>query len=500
VIPRVARSGQSFQGAGQYYLHDKANAAFQGIGDYALHDKRTRQTSNRVGFTAILNMEAKTAQQAIQQMTASYDAYRKREANKRGRKLTQPVYVYSLSWSPEQTPDKDEMLEAAHSSLKALRLEGLQTLIVQHTDEPQPHIHIIVNRIERDGSRARNIPFDKLRFSRWAEQYEREHGRIFCEQRVENNQRRQQGEFVKDTVSLTQDQYVAREKAQRLDKAQWERDLNRASRDDEQFIKRGQQLARETLVQKHQQERNALHRKTQNRIVFDIHRTRKRFRKSWTAQAIEAQQRFLELKEANKHGIFERAVFVFRHKEYLKKWGGGLRMRDIARMCLSKKFAERYLAAADRNECASLRKWETSQTKTVTKMAWVQHREEFQQMNSRHQLERDLLLLKQQHFNENRAIDPRPRIPHMGAYYFQPSEQQHATQIDAKPVKAPELSNGANLNLSEAEKLLTDPPALKNIFAEEAFKSSGQAHADAVIKRSQEYRKKNRDGDFGRSR
>src|SRR6185369_1199739 len=101
---------------------------------------------------------------------------------------------------------------------------GLQTLIVQHTDEPHPHVHVIVNRIEPDGSRARNIAFDQLRFSRWAEQYERDHGVIRCEQRVENNALRSKGVPVKDTVSLSRSEYEAREKAQRDAEKQWRKE------------------------------------------------------------------------------------------------------------------------------------------------------------------------------------------------------------------------------------------------------------------------------------
>ncbi len=78
---------------------------------------------------------------------------------------------------------------AARSSITALRLEGLQTLIVQHHRRAPPAYPCDrePHRAE-DGSRARNIAFDQLRFSRWAEQYERDHGGIRCEQRVRNNE------------------------------------------------------------------------------------------------------------------------------------------------------------------------------------------------------------------------------------------------------------------------------------------------------------------------
>ncbi|MGH1482973.1 MAG: relaxase/mobilization nuclease domain-containing protein [Geminicoccales bacterium] len=57
-----------------------------------------------------------------------------------GRKLEKPVYVYSLSWHPDEQPDKATMVEAARESLEALGVEDRQALIVCHNDEPHPQI------------------------------------------------------------------------------------------------------------------------------------------------------------------------------------------------------------------------------------------------------------------------------------------------------------------------------------------------------------------------
>jgi hypothetical protein len=442
VIPRVAGSGQSFRGAGQYYLNDKlsheADNAFNSIGDYALHDKENRSTANRVGFTAILNMEALTPEEAIEQMTSSFERYREREANKRGRKLTKPVYAYSLSWAPDQKPDREEMLSAAHSSLKALRLENLQTLIVQHTDEPQPHIHIIVNRIERDGSRARNIPFDQLRFSKWAEEYERSHGGILCERRVTNNEKRREGHFVKDTVSLTRAQYEARERQRHREPG-----LVSEQRKDA-FKEHGAQI--NALWSRQAKERDKLLAATQGRIKNEAALLDKRFASNWTRLYNGQAKRSMELSWANKVGIFERACFLFRHRDLLKSTGR-LRMRDIVRLCLSRKAMRKRLDSAHQVERRDYGHWIRAQKQKAVSIAWTQHREDSVAMVMRHNLERDGLRYLQ--LLEHELLQVMPQVE---------------GQLAPEPVKTldiPALSNGENYAPDALQEFLKDPPKTK---------------------------------------
>jgi hypothetical protein len=113
-----------------------------------------------------------------------------------GRKLDKPVYVYALSWHPDQTPEAAHMLETAKSSLKALGLHEHQAVIVQHTDEPHPHVHVIVNRVHPTTGKAATLSNDYLTLSKWAQGYERETRQVLCQERVKNNQARAQGEYI----------------------------------------------------------------------------------------------------------------------------------------------------------------------------------------------------------------------------------------------------------------------------------------------------------------
>jgi hypothetical protein len=114
-----------------------------------------------------------------------------------GRKLTKPVFAYSIAWHPGERPTKAERIEAARSSLAAQGLDEHQAIIFRHTDEPQAHVHIVANRVHPVTGKAATLSNAKLKLSQWAEAYERKRGKVYCPQRVENNARRSRGEFVR---------------------------------------------------------------------------------------------------------------------------------------------------------------------------------------------------------------------------------------------------------------------------------------------------------------
>lgn len=191
MVPAVTEGGRSFKGASLYYLHDKRQAG-----------EAERLTSERVAWTHTANLATADPERAWRIMadTAMRQGEIKAAAGEKatGRKLTKPVYAYSLAWHPEQRPDKDHMLSTALDSLKAQGLEGYQAIILAHTDEPHQHVHVIVNRVHPETGKAATLSNNTLKLSKWAEAYEKQHGKIYCGKRVENNRKREQGEFVRE--------------------------------------------------------------------------------------------------------------------------------------------------------------------------------------------------------------------------------------------------------------------------------------------------------------
>ena len=84
MVPKATKKGRSFKGAALYYLHDKG----------ALTDER-------VAFTHTLNLATDDPHMAARMMayTAMHQSQIKQAAGEvaTGRKLTLPVYVYSLA-------------------------------------------------------------------------------------------------------------------------------------------------------------------------------------------------------------------------------------------------------------------------------------------------------------------------------------------------------------------------------------------------------------------
>ena len=215
MIPRVAKLGSGFHGAGKYYLNDvrKPDGETQerrpAAGDYVLHDKGA-QTAERVGFTATRNLPTTDPHKALRCMSwLAANAHNVRQAAVaaaakaagmrykdyvakanpfRGRQGTKPVYTLSLAWHPtkNRTPTKADMLQAADEVLKALGLQDRQALIVEHTDTQHPHIHLIVNRVSPINGKYASLSNDWLKLSWWAMHYERRTGFILCHERVFN--------------------------------------------------------------------------------------------------------------------------------------------------------------------------------------------------------------------------------------------------------------------------------------------------------------------------
>ena len=176
--------------------------SFGGVADYCLHDPRMPgeahhpESAERVEWTETRNLATSEGERAARIMAATAEASPelKRLAGvaATGRKLEKPVCHYSLSWAKDEKPERQEMRRAAEGSLKALGMERHQALVVSHRDG-QPHVHVIANRVEPESGKAAGLSRSKLRLSKWAEDYEREQGKIRCPQRERNNMRRAQG-------------------------------------------------------------------------------------------------------------------------------------------------------------------------------------------------------------------------------------------------------------------------------------------------------------------
>lgn len=181
MIPAIMKGGRSFKGAARYYLRDKG-----------------AETAGRVAWTETVNLPTADPDKAWRMMahTAMTQDELKQAAGIKatGRKLNAPVFSYSLSWHPSETPTREEMTEAARETLAVLGLEAHQAMIVCHNDEPHAHVHVLVNRVSPVNGVAATLSLSKRKLSDWALDYERRRGQVFVEKRAENAEKRARGE------------------------------------------------------------------------------------------------------------------------------------------------------------------------------------------------------------------------------------------------------------------------------------------------------------------
>jgi len=187
MVPKIIAKGKSFKGAALYLLHDKNRAL----------------SSERVAWTETRNLACNDPNLGWKIMAATaMDQDRLKAAagvKSTGRKSDKTVLHLSLSWHPDEKEalTRGDMRCAALGALKAIGADDRQAILIAHNDEAHPHLHILCNRVSPEDGRLLQSSNDRLNLSKWAEAYEKERGKILCEERVVNNERRRDGEYVK---------------------------------------------------------------------------------------------------------------------------------------------------------------------------------------------------------------------------------------------------------------------------------------------------------------
>ncbi|MEM9053870.1 MAG: relaxase/mobilization nuclease domain-containing protein [Pseudomonadota bacterium] len=291
MVPKIHAKGASFKGAAAYLLHDKDRA----------------QSSERVAWTEARNLAVDDPDMGWRIMAATAMDQDRLKANagvkNTGRKSAKHVLHISLAWHPDETPSREDMTAAADQALKAIGATDRQALIIAHTDEKHPHLHLLINRVSPEDGKHLSSSNDRLKLSKWAEQYERECGHIYCEDRVVNNAMREKGEYIKG--ERDQARHIFEAQGPLPSPANDNGRLKEARADqrkkDAALALRGRNLAqlhanaREKLAEAHKQRKAAIARAHQADISRTKAEIRDEFRPKW--------------RELNRHQDSERATF-----------------------------------------------------------------------------------------------------------------------------------------------------------------------------------------------
>lgn len=296
MVPNI-KGGSSFRGAGKYYLHDKAAAK-------DLPNDLKPKTDDRVAFMDTRNCVNDDPHLAIDEMWATAraqnDLKRAHGLALGGRKCTDPVKTISLSWHPSENPSAEQMIEAADSYLAKMGWSEHQAVYVGHNDTEHAHIHIILNRVHPDTGRVLDDRKDYRRAQEWALEYEKEHGRIFCEKRLEYDrpphERSANDNLPHDVIVATRplEQDYRRDEQKREDLDKLERDL----------LKQQQRAEREAWFE----EGAKLFKQTRNAVWRDV---KEEYREDWKQFYADDAERTRQAKQAAESAV-DRALICAR--------------------------------------------------------------------------------------------------------------------------------------------------------------------------------------------
>jgi hypothetical protein len=165
-------------------------SSFQGLATYLTHDAEA-ETAERVGWTHTLNCANDHVLSAVinEMLWTARDAeLLKQEAGIRagGRATESTVKHLSLNWAPDEQPTREHMTATTEDFLRHMHWDEHQAVLVAHTDKDYAHVHVMLNMVHPETGLKLDDAFEKRRASSWAENYEREHGGVRCENRLRN--------------------------------------------------------------------------------------------------------------------------------------------------------------------------------------------------------------------------------------------------------------------------------------------------------------------------
>jgi hypothetical protein len=178
MVPKIGSRGKSFKALATYLTHDQK-----------------AKSAERVAWTHTHNLANDHVPSAVDEMlwTARHAELLKQEAGVRagGRATEDPVKHISLNWSPDDTPTREHIIATAENFLTAMGWNEHQAVFVAHDDKRYKHVHIMLNVVHPETGLRLNDDFEWRRAQAWALNYEREQGRIYCEQRLKNQEDRE---------------------------------------------------------------------------------------------------------------------------------------------------------------------------------------------------------------------------------------------------------------------------------------------------------------------
>ncbi|MBS0234251.1 MAG: relaxase/mobilization nuclease domain-containing protein [Proteobacteria bacterium] len=130
---------------------------FRGLARYLVQGKSGKPDPKRVAWSFTQNLPTDDPELAALYMAATA------ELSTRVRKA---AYHLMIGWHARENPSPEVMKEIAQATLELAGLAEHEALVMGHGDKPNPHLHILVNRIHPETGRAWKTNHDFVRFEK----------------------------------------------------------------------------------------------------------------------------------------------------------------------------------------------------------------------------------------------------------------------------------------------------------------------------------------------
>ena len=368
-------------------------ASFKGVSAYLLSPKEEGQTlEERVAFTACHNLATDDPTRAWRLMAET--AIRRDElkllagGSLAGRKPAEgafkPVFHYSLAWHPDQNPNPAEMERAALATLKALKLDHHEALLVAHADESHAHLHVVVNRVDPENGKLHPLSNAFRKLDRWAAEYERETGQIVSRNREEKHQAIDEGRPRPERQrwlpheEYTQARQVTREAA------------HQARRDADVVQPPSRwQSERDSLWESQQAANTTMLEAAKLRARNLSQELRDRQRPGWQALGRGQAHCRQELAQALRGNHSDVAAFINRHNELLQKaWLDPEKRKTEWSTLLTRGGLEQAVTRAQAFQTAEFKRDVTHDRHAMQRAFWADYRQAVDQLRDGQKAER----------------------------------------------------------------------------------------------------------------
>lgn len=394
MIPRIHARGTSFKAALNYVLHDPQ-----------------KETTERVDWAFSVNCGTAEPTEAWRPMYETWDRRNalKREngVDLRGRDNKAPVMHYTLSWAPDDKPSKQQMMDAALKSLKALGLEDHQAVIAAHNDKDHLHVHIIVNTVNPTNGKTAALKYPAYALRDMA----REHDRLRAAWQAERDRAAEKLPPYRRNAELREKHMALLRPDPRLEtirpnppephhrrRALEKRDVTNRMKRHRAENDHAHMVERDALWAVHRAERNDLYRRSTEACQVARDYVKDRFKSRWR-ELYEAQRVEWKHVERIQDKPLERAVYVFVNSERLGN-GPGLSAKRKAALIASPTKLFQAVERMHTRERTGLAQVEKVEVKERLDRVWRAHEVSFANMAERQNAARARMRAEQQAWND----------------------------------------------------------------------------------------------------